>query len=288
MLSLTKDVGSINIGDGQITTPKLSAGAITADKIAAGQVTTEHIRFTLATSDPTYEAGKMWYRSDLDELRFCSGTTYDKVMQIPKIPLGAPLRGLFWIRDNWSLAYCEESDTDSIPSGNVTWALHVRLDTGTSVGGYAQVRHPWLWKATWSKRRILSFFIKASPLSYVRIRIYSGIWYMASAYPTFGVYIDNNTSSTNPYLVGFSWNGTSLTTVNLTQLSANTPYLITMEFVPGQGIYFYIDGVLQGSITSNLPSGTANADYAATFEIYTYNTTNHSLWIGEVACFQEL
>jgi len=276
------------IAVGAVTADKISAGAVTSEKIAAGQVTTDHIRFNVLNSDPTYEAGKMWYRGDLDELRFASGTTYDKVAQIPKISLGAPLRGLFWIRDNWSLPYCEASETDTIPSGNVTWAYHVRLDTGSSVGGYAKVWHPWQWKATWSKRRILSFFIKASLLSYVRIRIWSGTYFMSSAYPSFGVYIDNNTSTTNPYLVGFSWNGTSSTSVNLMQLSANTPYLITIEFIPGQGIYFYVDGVLKGSITSNLPSDTANADVAATFEIYTYNTTNHSLWVGEVACFQEL
>jgi len=90
-------VTSEKIYTGAVTTNKLDADAVTADKIAAnavqaehieaGAVNTEHVRFNSLTSDPTYETGKMWWRSDKDQLRFSSGTTINDVAIVPKYPL---------------------------------------------------------------------------------------------------------------------------------------------------------------------------------------------------------
>jgi hypothetical protein len=60
-ISLSKDVGSINIGDGQVTAPKIAADA----------VQTSHIRFDpMSESDPSDPSLTLWYRSDYDQLRF--------------------------------------------------------------------------------------------------------------------------------------------------------------------------------------------------------------------------
>lgn len=90
-------VTSEKIYTGAVTTDKLDANAVTADKIDAnavqaehidaGAVNTEHVRFNSLTSDPTYETGKMWWRSDKDQLRFSSGTTLNDVAIIPKYPV---------------------------------------------------------------------------------------------------------------------------------------------------------------------------------------------------------
>jgi len=60
---------------------------ITGELVVDGTLKTKHIRFDSLSSDPSYEAGKLWWRSDLNQLRFASGTTLDKVAIIPKQPL---------------------------------------------------------------------------------------------------------------------------------------------------------------------------------------------------------
>ncbi|RLF68068.1 MAG: hypothetical protein DRN26_00545 [Thermoplasmata archaeon] len=60
----------------------------TESYIAAGAIKTKHVRFDgYDGEDPSYEAGKMWWRSDLDQLRFSSGTALNDVAIIPKYPL---------------------------------------------------------------------------------------------------------------------------------------------------------------------------------------------------------
>jgi hypothetical protein len=293
-ISLSKDVGSINIGDGQITTPKLAAsivtsdkiaaGAITAEKIAAGQITTEHIRFTLLTSDPTYEPGKMWYRSDLDELRFSSGDSPDKVMQIPKIPVGAPIRSLIWHRSSWHQD-CETYAAASIDF--YSWGVDIWTDV--NVGTYGQLyKYIPAVLATWNKRRILSVLLTFSSVAYTRVRIYSGCYWEASGSPSFGVYFDNNSSSTTATLYGTSWSGSARTSVVLGTVSEGGTYLITMEFIPGEFIKFYINGQYAGIIITNLPSGSTNAHELFIAEVFNYYPARKRLRIYQVACCQDL
>jgi len=76
----------------QIFTDDIEADAIIDGKIAAGEVHTRHIRFDgiVDQNDENsmgYAAGKMWWRNDIDQLRFSSGTTLPDVAIIPKYPL---------------------------------------------------------------------------------------------------------------------------------------------------------------------------------------------------------
>ena len=266
-LSLTKDVGSINIGN--------------------GQVTTDHIRFNTLISDPTYEAGKMWYRSDLDELRFASGTTYDKVTQIPKVPLGAPMRQLFWLRSSWLPAGSETIDVTL--SGYTDWRTDVLLlGTGTTSGSTCKLSKKWLSGFSWDKRRIVSVLFWTYSVANTRLRIWSGFQYQASGYPSFGVYFANNSSSNTVGLIGFSWNGTSLSTISLGSITFQEDYLLTMELIPNQALKFYIDGTPIGTITTNLPSGTTNAHGALSVEVYNYTAEDKLVGIMQVSCVQEL
>ena len=55
--------------------------------IYTGSVHTAQILFDILNSDPTYAAGKLWYRGDQDQLRFSKGTMLSDVAIIPKYPL---------------------------------------------------------------------------------------------------------------------------------------------------------------------------------------------------------
>jgi len=72
-----------------VTAAKLAANSVVSAKIAAGEVHTGHILFDLLTSDPAYAGGKLWYRSDLDQIRFARGTVLSDVAIIPKYPLSS-------------------------------------------------------------------------------------------------------------------------------------------------------------------------------------------------------
>jgi len=75
LLSLSKDVGAINIGDGQIT----------AQKIAADAVTTSAIHFDPLGSDPSDKVLTLWYNTIADQLRF--GDAFGNVGYIKRYPI---------------------------------------------------------------------------------------------------------------------------------------------------------------------------------------------------------
>lgn len=52
-----------------------------------GEITTDVLTINGMTTDPSYSKGKMWYRDDLDQIRFSAGTTITDVYIIPKYPL---------------------------------------------------------------------------------------------------------------------------------------------------------------------------------------------------------
>jgi hypothetical protein len=266
----------------------VSLSEIRAGDLASGVITTKQIKFDVLDQDPTYETGKMWYRNDVDELRFASGTTQDKVMQIPKVPLGAPLRSLFWFRSSWLPDGCEKVVVGN-SGGRTFYSDYLILTTGTTSGSYSRLEKEWApYYAHWGKRRLLSFMVGFYSVAYARARIWTGSNFKGIG-PSFGVYFDNNSSNTTATLYGFSWNGSTSTDISLHTVRQDYVYLITIEFVPGQNIKFYVDGSLKGTITSNLPSSVPDCAYGVLrAEIYNYAASDKSLGIYQVACTQEL
>lgn len=65
----------------------IEANSIKGVHVQAGTLTTSKIAFDLLSTDPTYVAGLLWYRTDTDQLRFSKGTTIDDVTVIPKTPM---------------------------------------------------------------------------------------------------------------------------------------------------------------------------------------------------------
>lgn len=123
------------ISTGTVDALQIKADAITALKIKAGEVHTSHILFDLLTSDPTYVGGKLWYRSDQDQIRFSKGTALSDVAIIPKFPLSqdtAPPENLIP-----NQCFELDRDADSVPdywtteiiSGSPTFGLYTTSKT---------------------------------------------------------------------------------------------------------------------------------------------------------------
>lgn len=130
------------ISTGTVDAVQLKADSVIAVKIKAGEVHTSHILFDLLTSDPTYLAGKLWYRSDLDQIRFSKGTTLPDVTIIPKFPLSqdtAPPENLIP-----NQCFELDRDADSVPdywtteiiSGSPTFGLSTSSKTKGKQSAY--------------------------------------------------------------------------------------------------------------------------------------------------------
>jgi len=146
-----------------VETEKLAADAVTAAKIAASSITTEHLNLDLLTSDPSYIAGRLWYRTDVDQLRFAAGTQLTDVSVIPKEPLYEMQSKQENLITNADFEI--DRDGDDIPdfwtrSGSGTFVDPKRVTTD-SVRGGACVELKANSGSNWC--RIMSSFIQVVP-----------------------------------------------------------------------------------------------------------------------------
>jgi len=90
-------------------------------------------------------------------------------------------------------------------------------------------------------------------------------------------------------LQGISRNGTATTTVDLLTGLGTVSYTWSLEaiFTPGVDIKFYVDGVLKGTITTNLPTSTY--DTYRLMEVYckSVGVYDHDIWISGFKLAQE-
>jgi hypothetical protein len=77
-------ITAAKIAVGTIIADNIHANAIETDKILASAVVSSKIALWRLSSDPTLVAGMLWWRSDLNQIRFYDGTT---VQYIPKFPI---------------------------------------------------------------------------------------------------------------------------------------------------------------------------------------------------------
>jgi hypothetical protein len=132
MISCCKDVGSINIGDGQITAPKIAADA----------VRTSHIRFDpLSGSDPSDPSLTLWYRSDYDQLRFGGPTgEIGIIKRYPITEFNTPPENLVL-----NPSFEEDIDDDGIPDNwTPPFSGTKNVDWGTSTDSLRGKRCVWI------------------------------------------------------------------------------------------------------------------------------------------------
>ena len=195
--------------------------------------------------------------------------------------------GIFWFNNNWA--------PDSLSSyvggsGVVTWAYsYVRLNTGTTSSSYAHIRkvvaYPlkYSWEAKRYFRAVVQFYW-ANTNAYLWI-VSGYLDYNASG----AIYQHIGFKMINGLLYGTVADGSAESTLLLEDLSANSRAyrFLTYEYTPGVEARFYVDGVDKGAITTNLPSGSAYANYL--FQASVYNTAAEAklLYIYEARVFQE-
>ena len=131
---------------------------------------------------------------------------------------------------------------------------------------------------TWNKNRILETTLSLNSVSDVEARVFLG----GQAFRNhIGFKVENNT------LKGSVGNGDVETTVDLMTISANTKYAVKAVFTAGSKCEFYVNGVKQGEITTNLPSGLAYISYLITIQIMTYASASKSLYFSYWDVMQE-
>jgi len=122
---------SNHIASGAVSADKIAAGAISADKIAAGAVTTSKLDLDRTTSDPSGDGGELWWRSDLNQLRF--RTDSDTVEYIPKFPVDTSDKSVGMTRSqsfSWTSTYIVYADDYTSYSWTISSVSYLRVISG--------------------------------------------------------------------------------------------------------------------------------------------------------------
>jgi len=178
--------------------------------------------------------------------------------------------------------------------GYINWYPdRVELNSGDSASSYSWVRKDAPSFATaysWNRKRYLSVHITTGGsylYTYTYYQVVSGNMQITLDFPNPLRHIGFKLIAGNLY--GTVGNGTSESTLLLETWPANTPVSKKLECVlePGVECRFYVDGVDKGALTTNLPSGTTDANIMFYAAVLTNHTYNKKLNIYEVRVFQE-
>lgn len=179
----------------------------------------------------------------------------------------APAGGIATRYDDPNLFFCTNFESldaiSQLTGGGATvtlYHIYLLLDTTQSTTGYCKlykgVSHSFP-SATWDKAykfrttvRILSETDEKGDIYIVRGTV--------GNYPHLGFFINDGV------LKGISRNGSAVSTVTLETLGAaayDEERALEVAFTPATKAEFYVDGIKEGEITTNLPSGTGYANY---------------------------
>lgn len=163
----------------------------------------------------------------------------------------------------------------------------VTLNTGGGAGGEAVLIKKLLYPRltpSWAKRR--SFKIRAyvavandtNPLNYINtgLEVPGGRGFGFMFHST--------------KIQGFTRNGTPETYLDL--LTGLAPPWTRNDvweaiFIPGSKVDFYISGVLKGTITTTLPTGTTTAENIARISVHAETAVTHQIQTSEIRVVQE-
>ena len=89
------------------------------------------------------------------------------------------------------------------------------------------------------------------------------------------------------HLYGVAADGTDFTTLDCGVYSIATNYNLEAVFLPGVSVTYYVNGVSKGTITTNLPSGTSQANWLFDAEVKTNENVIHSCKVTFFDFWQE-
>jgi hypothetical protein len=255
--------------------------------IYTGTVHTAQILFDLLTSDPAYVAGKLWYRSDQDQIRFASGTTIDKVAIIPKFPLfdiQAPPENMVP-----NQAFEIDRDGDGVP------------DYWTKTYSAGSPFYEWSIAYSWKGQHSLR--MSCDPGDYL---VFDCVWIpiLPNKKYFFGVDIYANVAATFGYGIGVVefWNAAKSAAVGAigfpasvvagwnhptaegtTPSTARWALIKLYNYNPNVWVDLYFDNVVFSEMRSAVPTaGVVAAGGSATTSTGTYN---HNAWTASAATF---
>jgi len=179
---------------------------------------------------------------------------------------------------------------DIIKSGSANIALDadkVSIVTGYTSGSYAAMVQRFLYPPkdlTWAKPRGIR----------VKARVDVSNDANSDLLITSGDYSDNfrgfGFRFTNDKIRGWTMNGGARGYVDL-ETGKTPPWtktaLFEAVFIPGTKVDFYIDGVLKGTRTTSLPSGTTDANKLVLFFLLNGAAVQHALAFSHVRAYQE-
>jgi hypothetical protein len=188
----------------------------------------------------------------------------------PELPKQIILDSFFESLDGWDV-YTTGVAKAYIDSEYI--ALSTQAQAGAVAGIIKRLAYP-RSPLTWNKPRSFKCKARVDVASDSSSLIYINTGNEGSNRRGFGFRFTNNK------VRGFSKNGGAENYVDLvTGLTA--PYsreeVYEAVFTPGSKIDFYIDGVLMGTLTSGLPTGTSDAHYLARLLVYASVAVTHEI-----------
>jgi len=187
--------------------------------------------------------------------------------------------GIFW----WSMFDSVDGYTPTVTgSASISaGAGGVSMATGTtsgSTGYFSKTPGALLATATWAKVRRLKTKVYFGQVTNQDFWVVSG---------DIGTLRHVGFKVVNATLYGTVADGTTEATLSIETLTGTPTRMLEVVFTPGVEARFYVDGVDKGTITTNLPSGTAIAEYL--FKVQFDNTAaeNKIFSISEAMVLQE-
>lgn len=199
-------------------------------------------------------------------------------------------KGIRWFSNNWLPAGKIESTVSG--TGSISWATpSLDLATGTTALSYAKVMKR-LYKEgagatiqTWDKvRRFrvnLRFWTASDEIAHIVMGEIQAPSQLANTYRHIGFKLDNNN------LYASVGNGSVETEILVKTIAAYSKTELEAILTPGKDCKFYVDRELVATITSNLPSGTTDAEDLFQASIYNKTAVNKTMYIREVSVLQE-
>ncbi len=116
---------------------------------------------------------------------------------------------------------------------------------------------------TWDKRRKIKFGFNMSTFTNQDINMMSGVGQYGTTAQRIGFRVVGN------QLYSVTCNGVTETTTSIQVVGTGTTYELEARLTPGVNVLFYVGGNLVATHTTNLPSGTANANWMLDFAVRT-------------------
>ena len=196
-------------------------------------------------------------------------------------------KGVFWFNNHWlpaGMVGDGASGTGAIAYGDyMVW-----LQTGATLDSHVYARknvQGFSEAVSWDKKRYFGCHAEFLDYSAQNIHIVTGYVYdyKASGNPSLHV----GFKLINDVLYGTVADGTTESTLALETLTAASDRCLEVVFAPASEARFYVGGVDKGTTTTNLPSGTSNADRMLDASIHNTEAVSKEIYIYESRTLQE-